>query len=60
MFLLISYFLFFNQFNFNFISHIFKAEDVVNSTTKFIPAVMFNRRKDVSSITYAIYTDMIL
>ena len=30
----------------------FKAEDVVNSTTKYIPAVLFDRREDVSSTTY--------
>ena len=30
----------------------FKAEDVVNSTTKYIPAIMFDRREDVSSTTY--------
>ena len=29
-----------------------KAEDVVNSTTKYIPAVMLDRREDVSSTTY--------
>ena len=30
----------------------FKREDVVNSTTKYIPGVMFDRREDVSSKTY--------
>ena len=32
----------------------FKAEDVVNLTTKYIPAVMFDRRNDVNSVTYSI------
>ena len=32
----------------------FTAEDVVKSTTKYIPSVMLDRRKDVSSITYSI------
>ena len=31
---------------------LFKAEDVVNSTTKYIPAVIFDRREAVSSTTY--------
>ena len=30
----------------------FKAEDVGNSTTKYIPGVMFDRREDISSMTY--------
>ena len=34
-----------------FIFVFFKAEDVVKSTTKYIPAVMIDRRKDVSSMT---------
>ena len=29
-----------------------KAEDAVNSTTKYIPAVMFESREDVASTTY--------
>ena len=29
-----------------------KNEDVVNSTTKYIPADMFDSREDVSSTTY--------
>ena len=43
-FLLIFCLLFFNQFNYDFIGHIFKAEDVVNSTKKYIPVavVMFD------------------
>ena len=28
------------------------TEDAVNSATKYIPGVMFDRREDVSSITY--------
>ena len=30
------------------------ADDVVKSTTKYIPAVLFDKRKYISSVTYSI------
>ena len=33
---------------------LFKAEDPVNSTTKYIQLVIFDRGEDISAITYAI------
>ena len=36
------------------------AKDVVNSTTKYIPADMFDRKKDVISLTYSINIYMYL
>ena len=38
----------------------FKAEDVVNITTKYIPAFMFDWRENVSSITYSMNVYMYL